>query len=411
MNSRHIAPIAFCRSIGYIWRAMSAESMNDFIIQCSRSELKSWQITRIDKILRSGINWRSVLDRAAYEGVLPLFSRNLKSFRDRIPETLSRQMKNAYLANLARNSRLFHKLVPLLRAFDRGGLRAVLTRGGRLAETVYHDWGLRYFVDIDFMVHPGETKLLVEVLEQQGYWENSHASRFPGEDVRELAWIMETGFHKDDLILDFHFNFPGIEIPLDADVGIWDHIQSLDFFGIPAKIFAPEYELCLLCLHGQKHCYERLIWLTDIAELAALPEIDWQKFVDICRALEISAQVYYGFYLVNMLWSDTISMDVIKNLEPGRIRKKILSVIWPSNKVLARQINTEQIGHASFIFLFGSVKRLGLKFKTLLSIAFPPRGYMSFFYKVPKNSIKIYLHYFWRIFRPLPLLFRALLRI
>jgi len=387
------------------------EMTNEFIVRCSRSKLKPEQLIDIEKIISSGIDWRSTLSRAAHEGVLPFFSSNLKRYSDRIPENAMRQMKNAYLMNLARNTRMLHKLVPVLSAFDRKGLRAVLTRGGRLVQTVYNDWGLRYFADIDFMVHPQDVCLLVDILEHLGYWENSYASRFSGNSIHELTWIVETGFHKDGLLLDFHFNFPGIEVPLDADSGVWESVQNLDIFATPAKIFSSEYELCLLCLHGQKHCYDRLIWLTDIAELSLCPEIDWREVVDICHRLEVSAQVYYGFYLVNMFWPRTIPVDVIKKLDPGAIRKKILAVIWPAEMVMTRQMYAEQVGHASFLFLFGSMKRLGLKLRVLLSIAFPPRGYVSFFYKIPRNSIKIYLYYIWRVFRPFPLLFRALFKI
>jgi hypothetical protein len=384
---------------------------NNLLIPCSRLELTSQQIIHIEKILNSPISWKSTLRRAASEGVLPLFYRNLKRFQDRIPETVMRQMKNAYLANLARNARLFHMLIPLLHAFHRLGLRAVLSRGVRLTETVYKDLGLRYFADVDFMVHPEDAGLLVKTLKQQGYWENSFASQFPIENFRELTWIIETGFLKDGLLLELHFNFPGIEMPLDVEREIWTSIQTLDISNIPAKIFTSEYELCLLCLHVQKHYYERLIWLTDIAELSSTPEIDWQKVVHICKNLDISAQVYYGLYLVNMLWPQTISIGLLERLDPGATRKKILSIIWPSEKVMIRQITTRQVGHASFVFLFGSMKNLGLKCKVLLSIAFPPRGYVSFFYKIPRKSIRIYLYYFWRIFRPLPFLFRALLKI
>jgi hypothetical protein len=371
----------------------------------------SQQVPDVERILGSCINWRSIINRAASEGVLPLFFRNLKRYQNKIPDTVMTQMKNAYLANLARNARLFRKLTPLLYAIHQQGVRAVLSRGVRLTETLYKDLGLRHFADVDFMVHPQDARLLVNVLKKEDFWEDSYASQFPTNKIQELMWVIETGFHKDGLLLDFHLNFPGIEMPLDVDDELWDCVQTLDIFDTPAKIFSSEYELCLLCLHVQKHCYERLIWLTDLAELSSAPDIDWQKIVRICNRLDISAQVYYGLYLVNKLWPQTVSWYVLENLEPGAITKKILSVVWPSEKVIARQISTEQVGHASFIFLFGSIKNLGLKCKVLLSIAFPPRGYVSFFYKIPRNSIKMYFYYLWRVFRPLPFVFRALLKI
>jgi len=374
--------------------------MNRLLIQCSRIKLSPPQRSFVEKMLDSEIHWKQVLQRSAKEGITPFLYRHLKSFQDRIPNSVLEQLKKIYVRNTGRNIFLFKKIAPLLRSFKRENMRVCLSRGGRLALTLYPEWGLRHFADIDFMVYPGEALHLVDILDREGYWKGSYASSFPTKKKKKLMWMLETGFKNDNLWLDFHFNYPGIEIPLDLDERIWEEVQSFSLFDTEVSIFPAEYELCLLCLHAQKHCYGRLMWLTDIAELSLSPGISWEKVFDICKRLEISPSVYYGLHLANVLWPETVAMSLLKELEPGKITKGLLAAIWPEEKVALRRPNAEVPGRISSLLLLASWRNILLKLKTLFWITFPPRAYMAYLHKVPLNSLRIYWLYLGRMFRP-----------
>jgi len=52
--------------------------------------------------------------------------------------------------------------------------------------------------------------------------------------------------------------------------------MSLD--GREVSVLSLEDELVLNCIHGAKHFWERLMWVSDVAALVARhPEIDWKK--------------------------------------------------------------------------------------------------------------------------------------
>ena len=383
---------------------------NELLISCSRLNPTPLHIERIKESLNSDLDWDQIIMLANQEGVLPILYQNLKAFSDGIPSSVLQQLKEAYIRLTGRNVYLCKKILPLLRDFNKEDLRVSLSRGARLAETVYHDWGLRYFYDFDFMVHPADLYHLRQILEKNGLWENSHASRFPTKKIRKLKWIIETGFRKNGLTLDFHCSFPGVEIPIELDPAIWNSTQSLALFDTNVRIFPAEYELCLLCLHVQKHFYSRLIWLTDIAELSTCLEIDWVKVHHICRSLDITAPVYYSLYLINRLWPRTVTESIVEMLEPGRLGKKLLVMIWPEEKILKRTLKSTVPARSSSVFLFLSFRKLPLKIKTFLSIIFPPRAYISYAYNIPINSLKIYGHYFWRMFRPITFFFNRVVK-
>jgi hypothetical protein len=303
---------------------------------------------------------------------------------------------------------MFKKTGPLLERISEQKLRVAVTRGARLAETVYQDWGLRSYVDIDFMAHPGDASPIVEILRALGYWQESHSSLFPKQKVSQLRWTIESGFQKDGVNLDFHFNYPGVEVPLDAYPDLWETAGSMQIFETDVRIFSPEYELCILCLHAQKHCYVRIIWLTDIVELAQGEGLDWDKVYAICREQSIAAPVYHALQLVNQFWPESVSTHILEQLAPGRIPRRILQAAWPYEKIKAREMKEDVPGHAGVFFLFFSGKRLGLKLRTLWATTFPPRAYVSYFYQIPVNSIKMVSHYAWRVWRPFSMLVRML---
>jgi hypothetical protein len=383
---------------------------SEFLISCSRLSPTPLHIKRIKETLDSDFDWDQIMMLANREGITPLLYHNLKAFTDKLPSSVSLQLKKIYFRVAGRNTYLFKKLLPLLDAFDNEGLRVGLSRGARLIETVYHDWGLRYFHDIDFMIHPGDAFKLLQILKQQGLWEDSFASLYPTDNIRKLKWIIETGFEKNSLVLDFHCSFPGIEIPIDSDPLMWESTQIFTLFDRNVRIFSAEYELCLLCLHVQKHFYSRLIWLADIAELSSSQEIDWGKVANICKSLEITAPVFYGLYLINCLWPQTIPESIVKKLEPGRLGKRLLVMIWPEDKIVKRTLKSNVPARASSVFLFLSLRRLPLKIKTLFSIVFPPRAYVAYAYGIPINSTKIYGHYLWRFFRPITFFLNRVLK-
>ncbi|NOR15643.1 MAG: hypothetical protein GQ544_08065 [Candidatus Aminicenantes bacterium] len=382
--------------------------MNSLLIHSARLAPTSLDLSIIEEALSTNLDWDVLLKRAGEEGVAPLLYQNLKSFSEHVPASQWACLKRIYVRNTARNLYIYKKILPLLEMMSKKDVRVAVTRGARLSETVYRDWGLRYYVDVDFMVHPDDAAQLVDILKTLGYLQDSHASRFPKQKQSQLHWTIESGFQKDGVFLDFHFNYPGVEIPLDAFPEIWETRLSMQIFETKARIFSPEYELCILCLHAQKHCYQRIIWLTDIAELAQDEDLNWDKVFAICQDQDISAPVYYGLFLVNQFWPESIAPPVLKQLNPGRISLRILHAAWPDKKVISRELKEEIPGHAAVLFLFFSGKRLGLKLKTLFATTFPPRAYVSYFYQIPVNSIKMLSHYTWRVWRPFSLLIRML---
>jgi len=384
--------------------------INRLMILCSRLNLNSQVLSEIESILGLDLDWRKLIKKASDEGVSPLLFHNLKKFQSQIPESAVGQLKEIYILNTARNVHTYRKLKPLLQAINDSRLKVAVTKGARLAETLYPDIGLRFFADVDLIVHPPDWPRLKEIIEKLGFCGDEYDKKFSTQKREKLYWNFSPVFKKDRLNIEMHFNYPGLGIPISMNHDLWDCSQSVELFDTEARVFSPEYELCILCTHVQQHDYSRLIWLTDIAELASREELDWDKIIYICREEEICASVYYGLYLVSGLWPRTISKNILDKFRPGIFKKKLLRFLWPEEKILSRKSSIRFPMHTPILFPLLSKKRIFFKLKTLFHIFFPPRAWVSYYHKIPAHSVKIFYHYLWRLYRPIWLFSRLLFR-
>lgn len=374
------------------------------IALCSRLDPDASSRSAIAEILDNDMDWKRVIETAHKEKVTPLLYRSLRCFPERVPDSALAQLKRFYLHNTGKNLRSYHEIRPILQGIEDRGLRMALTKGARLAETLYKDPGLRYFVDIDFMAHPDDLESIQGLLKELDIWKGSYASGFEGTSKSRMMWIMEAGFKRSGCFIDIHFHWPGIEVPLNHDEDLWRDVQTIQVQNVSAKVLSPEDELCIICLHAQKHNYFHLVWLTDIAEMVGLESLDWGRLEYVCRKRDLMPSLFHGLFLVERIWPDSVPAGALQRLRPPYLAQRILAHIWPADDVIHRRFSTSEAGRAQVIFLFFSPRRFFVKLRALWHILFPPQAYIASAHNIPMHSCKMYRHYIQRMLMPVRLL-------
>ena len=240
------------------------------------------------------LDWDRALAKAEGEGILPLLYWGLRDDPGAVPGPVLEKLRLAFLRNLARTTQLYREMEPFLGSVRLSGLRAALTKGGRLAFDVYPDIALRPFWDVDFIVHPSDWTELRRILDSLGFVEASAGPSGPA-----LDWAYSPYFRKGPLFLEFHGNPLGLHFPSRGEDGFWSSAGRLRVRGTEALVLPAENELCYLCVHAQQHSYQRLIWLADIARLAGRAGLDWSWVARIARDERIKGPVYYGLHLAD----------------------------------------------------------------------------------------------------------------
>jgi hypothetical protein len=55
----------------------------------------------------------------------------------------------------------------------------------------------------------------------------------------------------------------------------------------------------MLCVHGSKHFWDRLLWILDVAQLVRIQKVDWTLLKAIAAELDSTRVVLLGLYLAH----------------------------------------------------------------------------------------------------------------
>ena len=320
-------------------------------------------------------DWDKALAKAGSEGVLPLLYWALRDEPGAVPAAVLETLRLAFLSNLARTSQVYRELELFLESVRRSGLRAALTKGGRLALDVYSDTALRPFGDVDFIVHPADWAGLREILAGLGFAEaSSGVLDGPGAAGPSLGRTYSPYFKKGSLVLEFHDHPLGLRFPGQGGDGFWPSAGRLRVRGTEAMVLPAENELCHLCVHAQQHSYQKLIWLADIARLAGRVGLDWSWVCRIARAERIKGPVFYGLHLAETLWPGSVPPEARQDLRPGPVESAGLRFFWPPAATASRSVATAWPYDMPSLFSLWERRDPVLAARTLGRIFFPPKA-------------------------------------
>ena len=272
---------------------------------------------RIDRIANwdlSALDWTEFLRLAEQHGVLPLAALNLIEHARGLPPEVERALRSAYETNLRRSLRFAAELARIMQRFEGVQLRAVPYKGPVLAQSLYHDLGLRSFGDLDILISPADFERAKQALAEIQYRPSSDVTpaveRFwlwtgyecsfdgaAGKHLVELQWALLPRFYAVDLRVE------------DLLAGAGRTMVG----GCEVPCLAPEDSLVVLCLHAAKHLWTKLIWLADIAETlrsqfrtssqtsSRNQTIDYALVFSGARALGIARILGVSFWLVKNL--------------------------------------------------------------------------------------------------------------
>jgi len=157
----------------------------------------------------------------------------------------------------------------------------------------------------------------------------------------------------------------------------------------------------ILCLHGYYHCWERLIWICDIAEFIRVHQnMDWKWVIEKAHARGYERILLLGLLLSNDILDSTIPEDV---LQKTQIDSTVKSLAEDISKLLFTEQDLSSEAFKYFLLQINIWKRLGDKIRYCVGraitpneadrLAIPLPAYLSFLYYLirPIRLLKTYL--------------------
>jgi hypothetical protein len=236
--------------------------------------------------LQPPVDWPALLARAEQHGVLVLLAQRLKDRQQAAPpetrEILREWQRPQTLSTLSLTAEMFR----LLERFAGLRIETLVTKGPALSVRCYGEPGVRQYGDLDLIVRDKDIERATAAMIALGYTPKVplsaiQASKFPGEYA----------FHKanTELLVEFHtertFRYHPRRPPIET---LFARRSSVLIDARAVPTLSIEDELVLICIHGAKHFWERLIWIADVAALISKNPVDWDDAMSAAR--EVGAE-------------------------------------------------------------------------------------------------------------------------
>lgn len=299
---------------------------HELLICCARTRLDAEAIARIGVLLQKGIDWVYLLRTAKSHGMMPLLYWHLNATCPKgIPKANLDQLRDHFHANAQRNLFLTGELVRLLKLLEAHGIPTVPYKGPALAAAAYGNLALRQFHDLDLFVHRRDIFRAKELLISQDYRPAVHLTQ--AQEAALLRSHHEYEFRRADgrVAVDLHWGFapPHFSFPLDPE-RLWERLEPVALAGTTVRTFAPEDLLLILCVHGLKHCWERLDWISSVAALIGAHEkIDWAQLMEQAGTLGSKRMLLLGLVLAGDLSGAALPAEVLRTAQADRTTRAL----------------------------------------------------------------------------------------
>jgi hypothetical protein len=247
-------------------------------------------------------DFESLFQLADEHGAIPHLSAALGAAPGslRLPDsflaTLRERQRVHLLFTLTMTAELF-RILDLLR---QSTIEVMVVKGPVLALRAYGDPAARRYVDLDLLLRHSNVQSAAEILIAAGY-----ESRVPAEAIRAGKIPGEYLFRRPgtSVVFELHsertFRYYPRPIPIEK---YFQRKTTLPLDGHAVPVLSAEDEFILISIHGAKHFWERLMWISDVAAMVVNhPELDWQCIRQSARDVGAERMIRVALLLAQQL--------------------------------------------------------------------------------------------------------------
>jgi hypothetical protein len=227
-------------------------------------------------------DWTGFLRLMDQQGTGPLAASALLSVEAGVvPDRVRASLRERVRLGALRAEVQVAELLAILAALEARGVVAIAHKGPSLSALAYGHAAARDAVDLDLMVRGPEVEAAEQVLRARGYRRTRPGDLRPRLEAGWRAAWNETELVSGDgwFFVDLHWHVYPRQFPFRVDLTrLWSCPGRVALPGGEVRVFAAEELLVLLCLHGTKDTWRKLVWLCDVDRLVrATPALDWGR--------------------------------------------------------------------------------------------------------------------------------------
>jgi len=272
------------------------------LLACARARPGAADCARVRQLAAAPLDWGLLLRLAQRNGVVGLVFQALQvAGAPHTPADVMARLRAEATAHAQHGLRQVGELVRLAAALEAAGIPLIVLKGPVLAALAYESLALRSSVDLDILVHRRDLPRAVDLLRQRGYELVEQVG--PPQVEAYLNAQHHFSLARGELLVELHHELRERYFSYHSGVAeLWARATPVTVGGraLPALGYADQ--LITLCFHGLRHCWERLAWICDIAELLRQErDVDWPALLAGLRARGAERMLLLGLFLAHTL--------------------------------------------------------------------------------------------------------------
>jgi hypothetical protein len=271
---------------------------HELLFCIARRDLDEEQRATLRRLPAQVADWDYLFAAANYHGLAPLLHKHLHSVAaDLTPVNILSSLKLQSVANSQNVLHLLGKQLKLYRLLKENGIAAAILKGSVLSQMAYGDISLRQAGDIDVLISRRDFERTRRVLESLGY--QMTPSLTGAQLASHLASHCEIQFVRDDwfTVVDLHWALAPKSFTFNLEIDeLLARLQTVEVGGAQIETLATEDLVVYLSMHGAKHLWRAVEWISSLGELIRSAEsISWDAVVE--RAARAHATRMLGLAL------------------------------------------------------------------------------------------------------------------
>ncbi len=288
----------------------------ELLLRCAHARINAEMSERIREAAQNEIDWFQFIRLTLRHDMLPLNYRNLKRVcPNLVPRGVLDPLGARHEAEAAEGRLLAEELLGILGSLDRQGIPAVPYKGPALAVRLYGNLSLREFGDLDIVISERDVLRARRLLIDRGYAPERVDT---GELNQFLSEHHEILFYRVDgrVRLDLHWRFTSRSACIAGDPERFlQHLETIPIAGKEVRSLRLETYLLVLSMHAAKHQWVQLKLICDIAEILAVPDLDWQYVLREAGELGLKRVLGTGLLLAQGLLGAAVPTKLAQDLK------------------------------------------------------------------------------------------------
>lgn len=311
------------------------------LVACARSKLTEEHKQTIRKLLVTDLNWNYVINNSIYHKVIPLLHRSLTTcFRDDVPDNVLERLNTIYKKLALSSLAISAAQINVVCLLNENRIEVLPVKGAVLAEKLYGSVAMRTYSDVDILVYQKDIGNAINRLQENGYtlWPQG----IPRSTFMKFLKYYHHGrlLDKNGVLIELHWELSGFYTPAPMTLeSLRPFLIKAEFNNYPTLDLTNEMLLVYLCLHGNKHRWEKLDYICSVAELLISRNgLDWVVVLDSCRQLKMTKRLLLALSLSKKLFSVRLPPAIDEMVSTNLAINKLTDItiareLHPSRKI------------------------------------------------------------------------------